>query len=538
MAHAKHSDDARIVVIGGGLAGLFAALKLAPLPVTIVSDRALGHESSSAWAQGGIAAAITGDDTPLAHVADTVKAGAGLVNEPLALLVAQEAGERIEDLLSFGVPFDRDAQGRLTASREAAHGARRVLHVQGDQAGAAIMSAVARAARECATIRILEGLAARELIVEDRRVLGVRLRDDAGRDAGALAARAVVLATGGIGALYAVTTNPIGSYGEGMALAAQAGAVISDAEFVQFHPTALNVGRDPAPLATEALRGDGALLINGRGERFMLALHPDVELAPRDIVARAVHRELASGRGAFLDCRQAPGARIQTDFPGIYMACCAAGIDPVTQPMPIAPAAHYHMGGVLTDGNGRTSLDQLWACGEVACTGLHGANRLASNSLLEAVVMAARIARDIAQYAPGWHGLPPPLTQLGAAAGRAVAVRPYPAQAVTTLRQAMSQYAGVERSRDGLIELLGVLTSLEKAHPGAERLQAMITSARLIAIAALAREESRGSHQRLDFSETSDGWRRHSYLGLAEANAAAAEHVRIAQRQQPARIAG
>ena len=536
MVQATYRGDAQIVVVGGGLAGLFAALKLAPLQVIIVSTQPLGHESSSAWAQGGIAAAITGDDTPEAHLADTVRAGAGLVNEPLALMVAQEAGERIEDLLSFGVPFDRDAQGRLTASREAAHGARRVLHVQGDRAGAAIMSAVSRSARECTSIRLLEGLAARELVVDGRRVLGVRLRDGKGRDAGMIGARAVVLATGGIGALYAVTTNPSGSYGEGMAMAARAGAVICDAEFVQFHPTALNVGRDPAPLATEALRGEGATLINGRGERFMQELHPEAELAPRDVVARAVHREMAGGRGAFLDCRQKPGARIETDFPGIFLACREVGIDPLSQPIPIAPAAHYHMGGVLTDGNGRTTLDQLWACGEVACTGIHGANRLASNSLLEAVVMSARIARDIAGFAPGWHGLPPPSTLLGEAVGDPAATGSSPREAVAVLRHAMSLHAGVERSRDGLIELLGVLAALEKAHPDAERLQAMIVSARMIAVAALAREESRGAHQRLDFPETLPAWRRHSYLSLAQANEACADYMSLVR--QPARIAG
>jgi L-aspartate oxidase len=254
--------------------------------------------------------------------------------------------------------------------------------VKGDMAGAAIMHALGVAVRNTPSIRLIDGYVGEALIKPGDRVVGIVARPvDGGRPV-EFPARAVVLASGGVGHVFAVSTNPPESEGGGLGMAARAGAVIADAEFVQFHPTALDVGRDPAPLASEALRGEGALLINKAGERFMLRQHPLAELAPRDVVARAVHSEIVAGRGAFLDTRQAIGAEIAEKFPTVYRYCREAGIDPVTQPMPIAPAEHYHMGGVLTDANGRTTLDGLWACGEVASTGVHGANRLASNSLL------------------------------------------------------------------------------------------------------------------------------------------------------------
>src|SRR5262249_11353112 len=260
-----------------------------------------------------------------------------------------------------------------------------------------ILAALTAAVRAAPSIRVIEGYCAEELLAANGAVTGLRLRwaDDPIARPVTIAARAIVLATGGIGHLYAVTTNPSEAGGIGLAIAARAGAVIADPEFVQFHPTAIMVGRDPAPLATEALRGEGAVLINGSGERFMPAVHPLAELAPRDIVARGVFAELAAGRGAFLDAREALGARFAAKFPTVFASCIAAGIDPVREPIPIAPAAHYHMGGIAVDARGRSSLQGLWAAGEVSCTGAHGANRLASNSLLEAVVYAARIAEDI-----------------------------------------------------------------------------------------------------------------------------------------------
>ena len=329
------SDDERpVVIIGGGMAGLFTALKLAPLPVTVVTPRPLGEGASSAWAQAGIAAAIAEGDSFEQHAADTIRAGAGLCDSMMVEKIVREAPARVEDLLRFGVPFDRDLEGRLRQSREAAHSQRRVIGVQGDRAGKAIMAALIASAQATPSISVMEAVNAVDLAVSDAdgRITGLycaSVEGGTGRSV-FLPARAVVLATGGIGQLYTLTTNPPEARGDGIAMAARAGGVIADAEFVQFHPTALDVGLHPAPLATEALRGDGATLVNNAGDRFMSALHEDAELAPRDVVARAVQTERAAGRGAFLDCRGKLGAEMPERFPTVYAACQAAGIDPAT----------------------------------------------------------------------------------------------------------------------------------------------------------------------------------------------------------------
>jgi L-aspartate oxidase len=499
-----------ILIVGGGLAGLFCALKLAPLRVAILAAAPIGEGAASVWAQGGIAAAVLEGDSPELHAADTLTAGAGIVDKEIALSVAREARARVDDLLAIGAPFDHDSAGRLAPSQEAAHSARRIVRVKGDGAGAAIMQALIAAVRSAPSITIHENVVAEDLIVQSGRVAGVLARDASGA-LRAFTARTTVLASGGIGALYALTTNPPQANGAALAFAARAGARIADAEFVQFHPTAIDIGRDPAPLATEALRGEGAILVNGEGERFMPALHKDAELAPRDIVARGVFAEIAAGRGAFLDATKAVGAKFAEKFPNVAATCLSAGIDPARQPIPVAPAEHYHMGGLWTDARGRTSLPGLWAAGEVASTGLHGANRLASNSLLEAVVFGDRVARDISESLPA---LPAP---------QPVSLRHRPArpdpEGAAAIRAIMSRHVGVLRDEAGLREALLALAALRDRAlaEGSTDLRNRAEAALLVTASAFLRRESRGGHFRTDYPQADPAQARRSTMTLDEA---------------------
>lgn len=484
-----------ILIVGAGLAGLFLALKLAPRRVTVLSQAPLGQAASSAWAQGGLAAALAPEDNPELHAQDTIAAGAGLVDPAVARLLAEEGPARVVDLVTLGVPFDRTPEGELAQSLEAAHSRPRVVRVSGDLAGKAIMDALIAAARSAPHVRIVENERARVLLRDaSGRICGAACESGARFEAGE-----TILATGGAGGLYAVTTNPVEAQGQGFAMAARAGALIADPEFVQFHPTAIDIGRDPAPLATEALRGEGAHLVNARGESFV------ADLAPRDVVARAIHLERAAGRGAFLDARKAVGAAFPHHFPTVFAACMSAGLDPREQPIPVAPAAHYHMGGVVTDIWGRTTLDGLWAVGECASTGAHGANRLASNSLLEAVVFAHRIAERLRDA-----DTPAPLPLEHEPAPPALPDAPR-----AELRRLMQAHAGVVRDAAGLTQALDRVCALCDAHGPAHPLVA----ARFILTAALARKESRGAHFRSDFPNAAEPHR--SFLTRNDAAAAA-----------------
>jgi L-aspartate oxidase len=508
------------LIVGAGLAGLFTALKLAPRPVTVLSPKPLGMGASSAWAQGGVAAAVGDGDSAHAHARDTEIAGAGIVDHGTAESVTAEAAARIEDLARWGTPFDRTDMGDYQLGREAAHSANRIVRVEGDRAGWAIMQALVAEVRRTPSIRIVEGITALSLAREHGRVVGVFCRrlGDRYSEPVIIRARATVLAAGGLGGLYAVTTNPPGVRGHAMGMAARAGAIIADAEFVQFHPTAIATGADPVPLATEALRGEGAILVNERGERFMPALHEDAELAPRDVVARAIFRQQRAGHHVFLDTRAALGADIVRRFPTVSGYCKAAGIDPVSGTIPVTPAAHFHMGGVLVDARGRSSLPGLWVCGEASCTGLHGANRLASNSLLEAIVYGARIADDIGGLEPTRALAPFRGIGWDETAGELAETALRNTVAVQQLRQVMTEHVGVERDAAGLRHALRRIGELEAT---AEQVTSaylnMTASATMVAAAALMRTESRGGHYRTDFPHADGKWERHSRMVMSEA---------------------
>ncbi len=524
MSGVHEAVAADVVVVGAGVAGLMAALTAATpaarRTVTVLTKAPLGTGGASVWAQGGIAAAVGSDDSPALHAADTLAAGAGLSDPAIVGLLTGEGPARVSALASLGARFDRDEAGRLALGREAAHSRRRILHASGDATGAELVRALVTAVKSAPGVRVVEGAFAGDLVVADGRVVGLLARHAGGRLVLHLAP-AVVLATGGIGRAYRHTTNPPEATGDGLAMAARAGARLADLEFVQFHPTALADGSDPMALLTEALRGEGAVLLDGAGRRFMPAEHPDAELAPRDVVARAIWRRLAAGDRVVLDATGAVGDRFPERFPTVFALCRARGLDPRRAPIPVAPAAHYHMGGIAVDARGRSTLPGLWACGEVAATGVHGANRLASNSLLEAVVFGARVGEDLSR-----EPLPRPVERhaLEAAARLTVAGTPWlPADgspAVAAVRDLMWREAGLVRLAEGLARALAGLARLEAAlPPGASEAPNLVTAARLVAAAALARPESRGGHYRADHPAPDPRWRQRTFVDASSAGA-------------------
>jgi L-aspartate oxidase len=504
MTNLRDAGD-ECIVVGAGLAGLTTALALAPRPVALFSKAPLGFEASSVLAQGGVAASLGPDDDFSLHLSDTLAAGDGLCDEFAARAILAAAPAAIETLIRLGAPFDRDDNGDLLLGLEAAHSRRRIVHAGGDGSGREIMRALIRRVRETPSITVIEGVAARRLIVDDNRVSGLVANTACGPVL--FAADRVVIATGGIGGLFQYGTNPAGSFGQGLALAAKAGALMADLEFVQFHPTALDSDAFPLKLISETVRGEGAILIDEVGDRFMAHV-AGAELAPRDVVARAVWRHMAAGHRVYLDARDAVGADFPRRFPAITGFCLAEGIDPARQPIPIRPAAHYHMGGIAVDLAGRTSIEGLWACGEAACTGLHGANRLASNSLLEAAVCGRFVAESIDAAALSRRRKP------SFDPARIIGGDPAP------VRRILSSAAGVLRDGEGLTQAARALLPLALDAEGSANDPAIVGL--MIAIAALRRRESRGAHARTDFPGHGDNAQR-TTLRLAEALDAARE---------------
>jgi L-aspartate oxidase len=501
------ASDFKTIVIGSGISGLFVALEARHLGPVLVLTKGSIDDTNTRWAQGGIAAAVGPLDTVEEHLADTIIAGAGLVDEEAARILCSEAPGRIEDLVRYGVSFD-EVEGVVALGREAAHGKNRVLHAGGDRTGAAIETALTQSTSEAA-ITVLDHTLATRLLVRGGRVVGVDATDLTTGDRTEFHADATVIATGGAGRMFAYTTNPDVATGDGSILAFEAGAEAADLEFYQFHPTALRLDGAPPFLISEAVRGEGAVLRNLAGERFMSRYHDLADLAPRDVVARAIVAEMRAEGSAHvaLDCTGIRGVDLAVRFPGIHAYCKGLGIDMRTTPIPVSPAAHYMMGGIRTDTFGRTTLPGLYACGECACTGVHGANRLASNSLMETVVFGKRVVEHIAT-GEGGHAAP---------AENAIAFTPEPGTGHTreVVQRLMWDACGIERNAEGLRAGLASISATPSGDPpsgprDAEERRTMTILARLMMTAALQREESRGGHYRSDFPATDDAnWKRH-----------------------------
>ncbi|MBL8141961.1 MAG: L-aspartate oxidase [Acidobacteria bacterium] len=507
------------IVIGSGVAGLTTALSLGR--ATVITKGTLGWSGSTPWSQGGIAASLGRDDSPALHAGDTVAVSGGIGEQAVAALLTGRAASRIQWLQDLGAEFDRAADGSLALGREAGHSRFRIVHAGGDATGAEVARALTVATRAHRDIEVVEHAYAVDLIRRDDRVAGVLVIQASGVTA--YLAPAVVIATGGIGRVYARTTNSPEVTGDGLAMAARAGATLADLEFVQFHPTALAATLDPMPLLTEALRGAGAILVDGLGRRFMRDVHPAAELAPRDIVARAVFAHVVGGQPVYLDARQAVGAAFPDRFPTVFEAAMKAGIDPRTQLLPVSPAAHYHMGGIAVDEVGQTSLPGLWAAGEAASSGVHGANRLASNSLLEGLVFGATVADAIvaARIAvTGDH-----FTVADHADGLSTDPEPDIEQQI---RETMWANVGVVRDATGLERAIADVDALAPRAAGHLVARNMLDVARLVAESALARTESRGAHYRADYPDADAEQAHRSFIEPVAAPAVAFDAARVA----------
>ena len=511
-----------LVVVGSGIAGLYAALQAHEhgASVLVVTKGAI-DEASTRHAQGGIAAAVGSGDSPEAHLRDTVAAGAGLVDEEAARILCYEAAPRIADLVRYGVRFDA-TDGAVALGREAAHSTARILHAGGDSTGLEIELSLSSLARR-EGVTILEHTLANRVVVEDGRARAVEVFDTTHGRHARYEGGHILIATGGAGQMYRVTTNPAISTGDGVALAYASGAEIMDMEFTQFHPTALVLPGVPVFLISEAVRGEGARLYNARGERFMPRYHEQAELAPRDVVARAEHHEMRETGvdHVLLDITDRDEVWLAARFPQIYRHCLEAGIDMARERIPVSPAAHYTMGGVRTNTWGETTLPGLFAVGEVACTGVHGANRLASNSLLETVVFAHRTVERLFRTT---GDVPAPPAPSPDARTLAPLNGTYEAPTVAALKRLMWDAVAIERDASGLTAASDQLLRWAAAVPAPRdragyELRALLTCARIGTAAALTREESRGAHYRSDFPEPREEWRRHLVYRATEGGA-------------------
>ncbi len=499
------------IIAGSGIAGLYAALLAREHGSVLVLTKGSIDECNTRYAQGGIAAAVGPGDSPELHLQDTIAAGAGLVDEEAARILVTEAAERIRDLARFGVPFD-SVDGEVALGREGAHSHARILHAGGDATGAHIELSLSSLAR-MSNITIKEYCQVEEIVVSGGVAAGVVTLDTRTNTPETFEAASTILAMGGCGQLYRVSTNSEVATGDGVAVAYRAGAEVMDMEFIQFHPTALRLPGAPVFLISEAVRGEGALLVDGNGARFMPKYDERGELASRDIVARAIHTEMAAAGAdhVYLDTTHLPAEKVSARFPQIYSYCLEHGLDISKEPIPVSPAAHYAMGGVRTNVWGETTIRGLYACGECACVGVHGANRLASNSLLETVVFAQRVVQRTLE-SDGRNRAAERTPEAGALNEPGRAGSPPPDR--SELQSLMWDNVGIVRDGVPLREAIAALFAWQAAlpppsdRPGHE-LANLVLCGRLSAEAALIREESRGAHYRLDFPDPRDGWLRH-----------------------------